>query len=376
MNLLRQPQPSPIGHLYVIDLARGLAAFSVLFWHYQQFFYLTPGVHPLSPEVAASQPGHAALWLLYDYGYFAVQFFWLLSGFVFAAVYVSRKTATREFVVNRLARLYPLHFLTLCVIAVLQWYSMKISGQFQIIPFNDVYHFVLNIFFASFWGIQKGYSFNGPIWSVSVEVLVYGLFWATLPFLFRRGIVGPLLLAAVAWVAAYRFAGHLHLLRECVFYFFTGTAIYLVFASARNRPAILFSIAGILAIVGLATLWNSPSEPAPIAVPSLLTAVLFACCGLEAISFGEHAKRARWIGDSTYGIYLWHVPLQVAVVTYFGQHPAARSALTQPWFLVAFLVTVVALARLSFVFFEDPARKWLKQFAKPRKSPGPSVAPS
>jgi len=39
-------------------------------------------------------------------------------------------------------------------------------------------HFVRQIFFASDWGLHVAHSFNGPVWSVSIEVLLYAVFFA------------------------------------------------------------------------------------------------------------------------------------------------------------------------------------------------------
>lgn len=370
MSLFRQPITNQTGHLYVVDLARGLAAFAVMFWHYQHFYYLKPGVQPLTPALAATQPGYDFLWPLYDFGGCAVQFFWLLSGFVFAAVYVPKNLKARSFIVKRFARLYPLHLLTLCVVAVLQAVSLYVVGKFQIYEFNDAYHFALNLGFASFWGFQKGYSFNGPIWSISIEVLVYGFFWVTLPHLFRRGIIGPTIVTALAWALAFGISGHLHLLRECVFFFFAGTIVYLLFNDWRRRPALLFGIALVLAVAGsaVATERSDGIALAAYTTPLLALAVLFGVCGLEALSVGKHVRRAQWIGDSTYGTYLWHVPIQIVVLIYFSKYENARAAIHQPWFLVAFLFAVVATARLSFVMIEKPARKWLQRVAEPRSN--------
>lgn len=359
-------------HFYVVDLARGLAASAILFWHYKQFYYLMPGVQMLSAAQNVTQPGYGALWLLYDYGHYAVQFFWLISGFVFAAVYIGSGVKLRSFAVNRFARLYPLHFLTLLVLAGLQALSSNLTGQFQIYEYNDVYHFILNVFLASSWGLQKGYSFNGPIWSVSVEVLVYGLFCATLPFLYRRGVIGPLMLAIVAWVAAFGFAGHLHMLRECVFYFFAGVVVHFIFRRWRDVPVALLSAAAALAVVGAGLVRWGPRNPDAGAVPCLVLALLLICCALESSSVASIAKRIRWIGDSTYGIYLWHVPFQVVALIVFSQIDGARSVITQGWFLAFFLASVVGLARLSFLLFEHPIRMKLKKYAGP-PSPGPKA---
>ena len=377
-SITASPIPGSQRHFYVIDLMRGLAALAVLFWHYQHFYYLTPAIHDLSPAESMSEPGYAFLWPLYAFGHYAVQLFWLISGFVFAAVYLPPGTTTRHFIVNRFARLYPLHLITLCVVAILQAISVGLVGRFQIYPFNDAYHFVLNLFMASWWGAQKGYSFNGPIWTVSIEVLVYGLFWVTLPYLFRKGIVGPLLLAATGWVAAFVFEGHLHYLRECIFYFFAGAVVLLVFNLWRDRPWRLFGTAVVLGLAGALLLAANPTHATADAysVPLIAIALLLAGCGIEALPLQRHAKRVQWIGDSTYGIYLWHIPTQIVALIFISLDETRRAYIHEWWFLIGFLVTVLVLARLSFVYIERPAREWLRRYAGPKNPPAPSAAPS
>lgn len=362
-RLFSRPQQVELSRMNVVDFARGIAALAVLFYHYQFLYYFTPGIRNLRPEESVTQPHYDLLWLFYDYGYCAVNFFWMLSGFVFSAVYITKFTTIRSFFVNRFARLYPLHLVTLCVVAILQAVSWKSTGQFQIIVINDAYHFVLNLLIASFWGLQKGPSFNAPIWSVSVEVLVYGLFWVTLPFLYRKGVLGPIFLATLGWVAAFLLPGHLPLLRQCVFYFFSGTVIYLVFDHLRLRPAIIFIISGSLLIVGVAVLVASPEKLLSIAIPCFLAALLFVCCGFEGLSLGDKMERFKWFGDATYGMYLWHVPLLITILMIFHFNPGARAVITETWFLIGYLLSVVTIARISFVYIERPARERLRRFA-------------
>jgi len=76
-----------------------------------------------------------------------------------------------QFFVLRFSRLYPLHFATLIFVATLQLGSLSLDGYSIVYPCNDVYHFVLNLFFASVWGFEQCASFNAPVWSVSVEVV-------------------------------------------------------------------------------------------------------------------------------------------------------------------------------------------------------------
>lgn len=92
-----------------------------------------------------------------------------------------------------------MHFLTLVIVAVLQAVSVARFGASQIYDNNNVYHFVLQLFFASEWGLQAGHSFNAPIWSVSVEILVYAGFWLVHRHLMRWGVAGRSPLRSPAW---------------------------------------------------------------------------------------------------------------------------------------------------------------------------------
>ncbi|MGV3016436.1 acyltransferase family protein [Rothia sp. 88186D007BW] len=58
----------------------------------------------------------------------------------------------------------------------------------------------------------------------------------------------------------------------------------------------------------------------------------------------------RWVGQRSYGIYLWHWPLMVLAHYAFG---ATRS----PWVNVAVLLLTLAVAGLSYIYVEQPVRK-------------------
>lgn len=154
----------------------------------------------ISPQALVGQPLGAIFGILYQHGHFAVQFFWLISGFVFATVYENSAATTRQFFIARFARLYPLHLITLVIVAILQAISIRTTGHSLIYENNDLWHLMLNLAFISAWGLERGYSFNGPIWSVSIELLVYALFWTFRRPLFRWGLVGPALLTFVFFV--------------------------------------------------------------------------------------------------------------------------------------------------------------------------------
>lgn len=166
----------PVEYYSAVDFLRGMGALTILVWHYHHFYFEKAYFGPTNGSPSwdfARQPFYELLFIPYHWGMWAVQFFWMLSGFVFAFVYLQKEMSAKSFFIFRFSRLYPLHFISLLVIATLQYISLYLLGSFQILEINDLYHFVLNLFFAQHWGLQEGYSFNSPSWSVSVEELVY-----------------------------------------------------------------------------------------------------------------------------------------------------------------------------------------------------------
>jgi len=165
---------------YSLDVIRGVAALAIVFWHWKHFYYFNgSGVIELE---GLREPFYDYLFVLYEKGLFAVEFFFALSGFIFYWLYsdsVSKgKVQVWNFAVLRLSRLYPLHFATLILVLGFQIITFYRAGEFFVYPFNDLHHFVLNVLFMSYWGMESGESFNGPTWSVSIEVLLYVIFFA------------------------------------------------------------------------------------------------------------------------------------------------------------------------------------------------------
>ena len=128
------------------------------------------------------------------------------------------------FVNYRFSRLYPLHILTLLIVAALQAAYFRRYGAFFIYQLNDARHFVLQLFFASNWSRQSPFTFNGPIWSLSIEVLLYAMFFAiAFARLAYPAIIAGLALAGARIFRHYNFIGH-----GMLSFFSGGLCFYLV----------------------------------------------------------------------------------------------------------------------------------------------------
>ena len=328
-----------------LDALRGVAALAVVLRHYQLFFLPAPDTLA-SPAALAAQPLYGLLAPVYAHGHWAVQFFWILSGFVFAAVYAGTSPGPRFFVA-RFARLYPLHFLTLLVVAGLQGLSVWTTGGPQFMAHNDAWHFVLNLFMATGWAGDGTMSFNGPIWSVSVEILIYILFWLVLPWLFRVGMAGPVLLALLFRLAQTQSNS---MILVCGFLFFAGAALYVVHRATPVRVQLLVGSALLAAATGLIAL--SAGRGLFLGISLGLGGVILLAAALEP-KLARPLTPVRWLGDASYGIYLWHIPLQILLMLVL---PDPVATMRSPLALLLYLAAVVGIARLSFVGFERPAR--------------------
>ena len=168
-----------------LEVLRFVAAVAIVIWHYQHFAYVGPARVDFATR---EQPFFGPLHLAYTAGALAVPLFWLLSGYIFFHQYsqriASRRISAQQFAILRFSRLYPLHIVTMIAVLILQWSYRRITPLN--VPFvyqhNDAHDVLLHLAMASQWAEHRRYSINGPVWSVSMEVLGYAAFFIAMRF--------------------------------------------------------------------------------------------------------------------------------------------------------------------------------------------------
>lgn len=343
-------------HFALIDGLRGIAALAVVLFH-QRHFALAGVEAQAVADYHLVEPGRGWLWPVYDYGYLAVQLFWMISGFVFAGAYLGRAASTRGFVVNRLARLYPLHLLTLLIVTMLQAVAVNRLGTTLIYGHYDPADFAAQLLFASNWVDSTRHTFNGPIWSVSVEVLVYLLFWVLRKPLQRMRGAGFLLLLLGCLIVV-PFAGASQV-PACAFFFFAGVGVFRLLPRALAAPRVTGGIA--LAAFTTVALAGELGLLRNLAAVAGMGATLALLAALERKAGSGVRAAGQWLGDCSYGIYLWHVPLQLVLLLAFLPGPGLAQMASHLWFVPLWLGSLVLVARLSFAVFERPCRMLLRQ---------------
>lgn len=352
-----------------LQILRFACASIVIFSHYHHFFVLS--IYPSFPADyhREAQPFYNYVSYIYDNGGFAVKVFWELSGFIFFLKYseaiLCHKVSFYTFFVFRFSRLYPLHFVTLIFVAVAQWRYAAVNGTSFVYDNNDIYHFVLNLFFISQWGFQTGLSFNGPIWSVSLECIAYIIF-----FLFARyngfSLRKTLCVILVLFVA-HVLIGYTELI-DCVVYFFVGGCICIVakeierFSSWYLMPIMLLTTTSALYFF-----IKVPDNNKTMLILSSSLLVSFALIS-KAMIGARIGQASHAIGNMTYASYLVHFPIQLVLVSITDYLVLDRSLYFNDAVFISYFACVFIISYLTYAFFERPAQEKIRKLFLHKKT--------
>jgi peptidoglycan/LPS O-acetylase OafA/YrhL len=344
------------GRHRILDSYRFIAASLVCLYHFNKADVL--GLQGLSPAFLNIQ--------------LMVDFFFTLSGFVIAKTYLGRipdGASYRRFMWKRLARLYPLHLLTLGVGVA----GGLVVGAGSLQPGTNPEVFsakaiLANLTLTHSMGVTGYGSFNIPSWSISAEMFVYALF-PLMAFAVVRlhplATLALILFYVAATIAIREALG----LRDWTLAWYDGGAL-------RAVPTFF---AGVLIAHLVATRWRRFAPPLWTAHAAFLAAFVpmhmgwrdelalacFALTVLLAAAAEQNGARSRlqhprWVhlGDASYSLYMWHMPLKVGVFAVMGK--LFGLGLAPMWTAAALSYALsLAVALLCYRWFEMPARRWL-----------------
>ena len=370
--MLDRPLGSPAGksaeqtmNFPLIDILRGFAALSVVVFHVIAHFNWI--------DFPTSGP---LVW--FRIGDIGVDLFFVISGFVIALSAFARLSRgrfmdfARSFSRARLARIVPLYYLT-CLI-----FLVFVEPGLVFVP--DIWKQVLShgLFLHSWFLMHQG-GINGPNWSVSVEMQFYALMLLVAPWLRRANW---LLIGAGAVTIAWSWRAAVFLLVDPngqwgtfpVFVYTTelpgmldefAAGILLarlilspkgraLLAWARSRPWILPGAAAMIVTIALQIYWHNTtywnSGPMVVAFKSVLAIasamVLLSACALQCPMVVRLTAPLQYLGTISYGIYLWHLPVILAL--------KRVSWVDGPRALPSVIVLTLLFASLSWHFMERP----------------------
>ena len=131
---------------------RALAAIWVVLFHYEI-------------SLASLFPASLVLKPLIEKGFFAVDLFFILSGFILAYTYFDRYRGHRHdylaFLSHRIARIYPVHLFTLVSLVALLIGARSVHANIAEERYGTV-SFIYNLFLVHAWGLLDWDTWNQP----------------------------------------------------------------------------------------------------------------------------------------------------------------------------------------------------------------------
>lgn len=362
-------------YLAAMTAIRGLMAIWVVLYHGQVFLYNYLKIAP-TPNIMSD---------FLAKGYMAVDFFFILSGFILTYVYrrkllsEHRWKASFNFITARMGRIFPLHIALLAAFIGCQLAFKTVQYLLHPDTVPPPQGPGLGIVFSNLlliqnWPLFNYPSWNGSTWSLSTEWFAYWCFLWLLPAVMRLKstlllVFLVLLLLPLYWLVnpavSYldvnldAFSG-LPSLWRCLLGFTLGVALQPLAQQLQPRASFLFGDVtfgvGLFALVTGALL--NVGDPL-LVVPSVLL-VFNLSQNKRRIGRWLSSKPLHWLGEVSYSIYLAHMLCLFILMEVVPYIPLSMNT-TLVLFEGALLATTLPLSHLTYHYIEVPCRDFLRE---------------
>lgn len=357
-------------HYPILDGLRGVASVLVIIFHVFETF-----------------TGGNRFIQIINHGYLAVDFFFLLSGFVVAYAYDDRwgKLTQWGFYKRRLIRLQPMVVMGSVIGAALFYFQVS-PQAFPLIAGTPVWQVLLLMAIGAtlipvpismdIRGWQEMHPLNGPAWSLFFEYIA-NILYAVIVRRFTKPVLSVFVMLAACMLAGYLFfgpqgdlIGGWSLNGPGLFVGFTRV-LYPFFAG------VLLSRIGKLIHLKNAFWWCSLLIIIVLSIPRIgdehslwMNGIYDAACVILMfpliVSIGAggvlHTKRSericKFLGDISYPLYITHYPL---IYIYTAWVVNNKIPLGTEGMLVGLCLVILSilLAYACLKLYDEPVRRWL-----------------
>ena len=358
-------------HYELLNGLRGVAALMVVLYHVFEGFATSP------------------IDQRFNHGYLAVDFFFILSGFVIGYAYDDRwqKMKTRDFIKRRLIRLHPMIVLGLVfgVITFLiqggkQWDGTSVSVSMV------MFSLLLSLFLipaipgsgVEVRGNGEMFPLNGPIWTLFFEYIGNILYALILRRLSNKMLTILVVFAGLALTsfAVFNLSGYGHLgvgwslsennllggLLRLLFSFSLGLLMSRKFKPIRIKGAFWISSITIIVLLSIPYIGDGSMPWKNGLYDSVCTILIFPVLvysGASGSTAGRHSSKLyKFLGDISYPLYVVHYPFMYLFYSYLWSN--GNLSFSQTWHVAVLLfVGNVVLAYASLKLYDEPVRKFL-----------------
>jgi peptidoglycan/LPS O-acetylase OafA/YrhL len=329
---------SSSGRVATVDVLRGLASFSVAWFHFTNG---NPGF--LSPGLLKSTGA---------YGWLGVSMFFVISGFVIPYALNKAQYGVNQygrFLAKRIIRLDPPYIADICLILALA-YLVPLAPMFQGGP--PTYTITQLLGHLGYLNSLIGKPWVNPVfWSLGIEFQYYLLVGLIFPLLVATNRVLRLALLATLLVPGL-FIPQPSLIFVALPLFVAGI---LTFQRKIGLLSIHLFAAG-LAVAFSVTWFES----------GLGTAVVMLVTALAITFLNLRSRLLTWLGTISYSLYLVHVPIGGRVVNLSARY--ARGLYTEITVLILAVSASILAAYLLYWAVELPSQRLSSRISYRRTS--------
>ena len=323
--------------------------------------------------------------------YMAVDFFFMLSGFVIGYAYDDRwgKMSVGNFLKRRLFRLHPMVIFGTLLGVILFYFGA--STIFPIIKDVPVWKLLLYAMMGMLLipttpkmdirGWKEMYTLDAPIWSLFFEYIANILYALFIRRFSKIALAILVTLAAGATcyltltngdvIGGWEFSGHhLHIgFTRLIFPFFAGLLLFRIGKKIHIRQAFTWSsllLAAVLIVPrigGDENIWMNGLYEAIVIIIVFPIIVLMGAGG--EVKDKLTAKVCKFLGDISYPVYLVNYPLcyiHIGWLRLSATGTETKYTFAQVWWVSASVfVASILIAYLALKFFDEPIRKFLSK---------------
>lgn len=319
---------------------------------------------------------------VFSEGFIGVSFFFILSGFILSYTYqekiTGKVTSSYDFWIARIARIYPLHILTL-----LMAIPLILKDQLQT-GWTFVLKLLLNSTLLQSFIPDSDYYFslNSPSWSISDELFFYLLFPVLILFIVNNNkikwivfLLSIILIPAAVTFVDHDYYHHLFYINPVFRLIDFGIGIFLFNISKKfndyfssKKYIVTLLEAGSIALFVLFFVFHNKI---PVVYRySCYYWIPMACIILSfSLQKGLISRLLSHsflivLGEISFGIYLIHS----IVIGYFYAFNFKFFHLTNDYIIIAIIfIVTVSLSYLIFIAYEKPCNRYIKNNARIRK---------
>ena len=365
----------------ILDGLRGVASITIILFH-------------IFETIVIGQPSEQII----NHGYLAVEFFYVLSGFVIGYAYDDRwnRMSLWDFFKRRLIRLHPM-----VIAGTFTGFSFYIFQQqnknFPLIDNVELYKFILHLIMSLLmipcptsldirgWGETN--AFNGPNWTLTYEYLSNILYALIFRFFNIIGLIILVIIGAALIIILSFNLDFLDLFSEgreaqkytviggwsltvdqmfigftrLIYPFFIGYLIYrLQFKIKIKFGFIICSFILICVLccprIGGISIFNSFYE----SIAIIIIFPLIVMMGAGSIIENEKIKILnKFLGEISYPIYITHYPLIYLQIAWFYNNENKIKIFHKVISTIAIVIYSIIASYGWLKVYDEPVRKWL-----------------